>query len=58
MVDFCAQNWLKRWLRNLAVALGNSPYDPEIIHALKNRLDHPSPMVQEHIQWALDQFKL
>jgi len=45
----------ERWLRNLAVALGNSPYDPEIIIALKNRLDHPSPMVQEHIQWALGQ---
>jgi epoxyqueuosine reductase len=45
----------ERWLRNLAVALGNSPYDPEIIIALKNRLNHPSPMVQEHIRWALEQ---
>jgi len=43
----------ERWLRNLAVALGNSPYDPAIIHALKNRLNHPSPMVQEHIHWAM-----
>lgn len=45
----------ERWLRNLAVALGNSPYNLTIITALKNRLDHPSPMVQEHIQWALEQ---
>ena len=43
----------KRWLRNLAIALGNSPYDTAIIDALKNRLNYPSKMVQEHIQWAL-----
>lgn len=44
-----------RWLRNIAIALGNSPYDPTIIPALKNRLNHPSAMVQEHIQWAIKQ---
>lgn len=41
------------WLRNLAVGLGNAPYNEAIITALKNKLNYPSPMVQEHIQWAL-----
>ncbi len=45
----------ERWLRNIAVALGNSPSSPEIIVTLKNRLNYPSPMVQEHVQWALEQ---
>jgi epoxyqueuosine reductase len=45
----------ERWLRNLAIALGNSPYDPAIIAALKNRLNYPSAMVQKHIQWAIKQ---
>jgi epoxyqueuosine reductase len=45
----------ERWLRNLACALGNSPSSPEIIAALKNRLNYPSAMVQEHVQWALEQ---
>lgn len=45
----------ERWLRNLAIALGNSSCDPAIITALQNRSDHPSPIVREHIQWALAQ---
>lgn len=45
----------KCWLRNLAVALGNSPYSPKIIAALKSRLNYPSTMVQEHIRWAIEQ---
>ncbi|MGD9152117.1 MAG: tRNA epoxyqueuosine(34) reductase QueG [Gammaproteobacteria bacterium] len=48
----------KRWLRNLAIALGNSPYDPAIIAVLKNRLNYPSAMVQEHVQWAIKQQNL
>ncbi|USE37221.1 tRNA epoxyqueuosine(34) reductase QueG [Endozoicomonas sp. SCSIO W0465] len=44
------------WLRNIAVALGNAPgSDSIIIAALKSRLDYPSELVQEHIQWALEQ---
>jgi epoxyqueuosine reductase len=43
----------ERWLRNLAVALGNAPASPEIIAALKNRQQHPSALVREHVQWAL-----
>ncbi|MGB5776791.1 MAG: tRNA epoxyqueuosine(34) reductase QueG [Sedimenticolaceae bacterium] len=42
-----------RWLRNLAVALGNAQSDPAIIVALEGRCDHPDAMVREHIAWAL-----
>jgi len=49
----------ERWLRNIAVGLGNAASamrgDPEIIAALRARLSHPSEMVKEHVQWALDQ---
>lgn len=41
------------WLRNIAVALGNAPYDAAIISALKQKMDHPSFMVREHVAWAL-----
>ena len=44
----------ERWLRNLAVGLGNAQSSPAIITALNERLAFPSPMVQEHIQWALE----
>ncbi len=43
------------WLRNIAVALGNAHASPEILAALRNRLDHPAPLVREHTRWALDQ---
>ncbi len=43
----------RRWLRNIAVALGNSG-DPTAIDALKTRLSETDPMVREHIIWALD----
>lgn len=43
----------ERWLRNLAVGLGNQPWSREVIAVLEQRLDHPSPLVQEHVQWAL-----
>lgn len=46
------------WLRNIAVALGNAPKDAAIIHALQNKLEHPSELVREHVEWALEhQFK-
>ncbi|MEM1244692.1 MAG: tRNA epoxyqueuosine(34) reductase QueG [Pseudomonadota bacterium] len=41
------------WIRNIAVALGNAPYDEEIIRVLKQKRPAISPMVQEHIDWAL-----
>jgi epoxyqueuosine reductase len=43
----------ERWLRNLAVGLGNAPSSPEIISALKLRRESASEMVKEHIDWAL-----
>jgi epoxyqueuosine reductase len=44
----------QRWLRNIAVALGNGNHgDPDIVAALRSRLDHPSELVREHVYWAL-----
>ena len=43
----------ERWLRNLAVGLGNADYGEEIVAALESRTDDPSPLVREHIAWAL-----
>ncbi|MBI2383884.1 MAG: tRNA epoxyqueuosine(34) reductase QueG [Gammaproteobacteria bacterium] len=44
----------ERWLRNLAVALGNAPPDEAAIRALESRLDHPGELVREHVCWALE----
>jgi len=41
------------WLRNIAVALGNAPYDPAIVAALTTRQEDPSALVREHVSWAL-----
>lgn len=43
----------ERWLRNLAVALGNAPPRPEVRAALLARANHPSELVREHVGWAL-----
>jgi epoxyqueuosine reductase len=43
----------ERWSRNLAVALGNAPASPEVIHALEERRTDPSSLVCEHVEWAL-----
>jgi len=45
----------QRWLRNLAVALGNAPANAEIINALNAKADHSSPMVREHLDWAISE---
>lgn len=45
----------ERWLRNLAVGLGNAPSTIVVLEALKARLDHPSELVVEHVLWALEQ---
>lgn len=42
-----------QWLRNVAVALGNAPTNQAVIAALEARRDHPSPLVREHVAWAL-----
>lgn len=43
------------WLRNLAVGLGNAPSSIPVIETLKQRADHPSGLVREHVRWALQQ---
>ena len=43
----------ERWLRNIAVALGNAPTTPEVVSALRSRREDPSPVVREHVEWAL-----
>ncbi|WP_434025913.1 tRNA epoxyqueuosine(34) reductase QueG [[Pseudomonas] boreopolis] len=45
----------ERWLRNIAVALGNAPSTPAVLEALASRREHPSALVREHVQWALAQ---
>jgi epoxyqueuosine reductase len=42
-----------RWLRNIAVALGNAPTTPDVLAALASRRDIEEPVVREHVQWAL-----
>ncbi len=49
-----------RWLRNIAIALGNalaahSAADHAVARALKARSDHANAMVREHVGWALAQ---
>ncbi len=45
----------ERWLRNIAIALGNAPTSPELLNSLRSRAQHPSPLVREHVHWALAQ---
>ena len=52
----------ERWSRNIAVGLGNAlsalrgrPEAATIAHALESRRDDPSPLVREHVAWALAQ---
>lgn len=52
----------ERWLRNVAVALGNAlatPLNPSDAQAIRQglaqRLAHSSALVNEHVQWALAQ---
>lgn len=44
----------ERWLRNVATALGNGPRTDEAVAALLAREHHPSSLVREHVQWALN----
>jgi len=46
------------WQRNIAVALGNAPFDIDIVAALEEKLESASEIVAEHIRWAIDQQKL
>ena len=44
----------RRWLRNIAVALGNAPRSDAVVQALRARLGLDA-MLDEHIEWALQQ---
>jgi epoxyqueuosine reductase len=44
----------ERWLRNIAVGLGNAPTSPEVLAALCSRCDDTSALVREHVVWALE----
>jgi epoxyqueuosine reductase len=44
-----------QWLRNIAVALGNTRTSEKVTHALQQRQSHSSDIVKEHVTWALKQ---
>ncbi len=43
------------WIRNVVIALGNADYDPNIVNALQQRYDRHNALIQEHIDWAIQQ---
>jgi epoxyqueuosine reductase len=45
----------ERWLRNIAVGLGNATSIPIVLAALEARRDDRSLLVREHVTWALGQ---
>lgn len=48
----------ERWQRNIAVALGNAPYSPDVVALLQRKLPDASSLVAEHIEWAIsEQYK-
>jgi epoxyqueuosine reductase len=44
----------QRWLRNIAVALGNARSSDAVLAALNARREDRSPLVREHVGWALE----
>jgi epoxyqueuosine reductase len=48
----------ERWLRNIAVALGNAKPCTEIKQALLANQNHSSALVREHVLWALEQLNI
>jgi len=44
----------QRWLRNIAIALGNARSSAAVLTALNARRDDRSPLVREHVRWALE----
>ncbi len=43
----------RRWLRNIAIALGNAAPSERVIAALRSRRDDADGLVREHVHWAL-----
>ncbi|EHJ91271.1 tRNA epoxyqueuosine(34) reductase QueG [Vreelandella boliviensis] len=48
----------QRWLRNIAIGLGNAPWSEAVEAALWARRAYPSTLVREHVAWALDEQRL
>ncbi len=48
----------KRWLRNIAVALGNAESTPAVIDALRAKSDTGDELIDEHVHWAMQQHKI
>ncbi len=46
----------EKWLSNIAIALGNGEKSERARQALIQKVDSPSPLIQEHVRWALEQF--
>lgn len=47
----------RRWLRNIALALGNGPPSPSALEALQSRAFHPDAVVREQVSWSQEQLK-
>lgn len=45
----------QRWLRNIAIALGNAPTSKDIVTTLKVSKGKADGFVKEHIEWAISQ---
>ena len=43
----------ERWLRNIAIALGNAPTSEDTLQALNSQQEHTSEVVREAIAWAI-----
>lgn len=48
----------QRWLRNIAIGLGNAPWSEAVEAALWARRAYPSALVREHVAWALEEQRL
>jgi epoxyqueuosine reductase len=48
----------RRWLRNIAVALGNAPPSARVLAALQAREGAADPVVREHVGWALARLRI
>ena len=45
------------FMRNIAIGLGNAPFDEKIVQALHHKKQNMSILVQEHIDWAINRQK-
>lgn len=48
----------ERWLRNIAIGLGNAPWSDAVETALWARRAYPSALVREHVAWALEEQRI